>query len=73
MDANCVTKTEGGKPEPTEIQRLRAEVRDLKARLRAARPYIELNCPTFTQHDCKCAECCARRATDIRNKNWRKP
>lgn len=54
-------------------KRQRAEIRDLKARLAAVRPYIELLCVRVLSDDCACGECRARRASVTANKNWRKP
>lgn len=50
-----------------EIERLRAEVRDLKARLRACRGEIQ-----YTS-SWKTTPSNLARFTDLRRKNWRKP
>lgn len=58
-----------------ELVALRAEIRDLKARLEATRRHIELTCPrAFLSSDkCSCGECTAHNAADLTIKNWRKP
>ena len=54
--------------------RQRAEIRDLKARLKAVRPHIESLCiNAFSLSGCACDECKAHRAADATVKDWRKP
>jgi hypothetical protein len=56
------------------VSDLRAEVRDLKARLKAARKgWMGMPCPTLSLRECSCSECVGLNATDLRVKSWRKP
>lgn len=62
----------------TELERLRAEVRDLKSRLKAARLAMDVDEPRdhgagFCGHPKTCDICVGYRATDLRVKNWGKP
>lgn len=57
------------------IKKQHTTIRDLKARLEAAREHIERTCPrAFLSSDkCSCGECTAHNAADLTIKNWRKP
>lgn len=55
--------------------KLRAEVADLKARLRAVRRGAEVALSSKNDQcdDAKCGWCLARRAVNLRVKNWGRP
>lgn len=55
----------------TELRKRRAEIRDLKARLKAVRDteqFDGLSSAVLSPEEIR-----RRRATDLKNKNWRKP
>jgi hypothetical protein len=60
MDADCVIATEHG-----DVDALRAEVRDLKARLKAARKAVNPGGVTMDEWNL------GKRALDLRVKRWR--
>ena len=56
-----------------EPEDLYAEIRDLRARLRAAREAISITAGDSPCTKPTCDVCKGRRATDLRLKKWRKP